>query len=607
MSPPQAVVGRPPSRFGRNAMLVAAGVLASAGIAAYGAWKLKPSPAAAVTRFAFTLPQGQLLTLTRPAVTISPDGARMVYAADGRLYIRSMSGFESRPIPGADPAISPVFSPDGESLLFWSESLKRIAVTGGPAVTVCQLDWPPAGITWSNEGIVFTDMRGIMRVSPDGGTPELIVSNSSDEMVYGPQLLAGALIVVRGREAEGRGGSIDGTKHGSSCNRSQRACARRSSRPEATLSMSRRAISCTHRVGRCSRSPSISTSSKRRGVPCLSSKGYAVGPGGPALPAWRISRFPIRVRSSTYPARPGVEQGDLVLFDRKGGTAAPQASSGPVRVPARVSRWQADRVRNERWQAKSSSQSTKLSGASSMRRLTFGGNNRFPTLVPRRPPSGVSIRSRRRSGACSGSRLTVATPSASRNPAPERRMCRSRGLPTARCSCSARRRTWITHSGRSRCAIEKRHRSARVQGSTTAHQRLVLARRPLGGVSDRTKRDVRRDDLRPAVPADRDQAPDRTRRPPAVVPRRQGALLHTGTGAVSGRDCEHTTDLYVHQTRRRAARCSRLPIPRLPRPFDLLPDGRFVGVGVADPGPGGPQIHVVLNWFEELKARVSKK
>jgi hypothetical protein len=46
--------------------------------------------------------------------------------------------------------------------------------------------------------------------------------------------------------------------------------------------------------------------------------------------------------------------------------------------------------------------------------------------------------------------------------------------------------------------------------------------------------------------------------------------------------------------------------PALPRPYDVLPDGRFVGVGVPDPGPGGPQIYFVLNWFEELKAMVNK-
>jgi hypothetical protein len=42
--------------------------------------------------------------------------------------------------------------------------------------------------------------------------------------------------------------------------------------------------------------------------------------------------------------------------------------------------------------------------------------------------------------------------------------------------------------------------------------------------------------------------------------------------------------------------------PGNPRPYDLLPDGRFVTVGTAT-GPGeqaAPQMHVVLNWFEEL-------
>ena len=69
-----------------------------------------------------------------------------------------------------------MFSPDGESLVFWSDSrIKRIAVTGGSAVTICQLDLPPTGMTWSNEGIVFADLRGILRVSPDGGTPELLI------------------------------------------------------------------------------------------------------------------------------------------------------------------------------------------------------------------------------------------------------------------------------------------------------------------------------------------------------------------------------------------------------------------------------------------------
>jgi hypothetical protein len=46
-----------------------------------------------------------------------------------------------------------------------------------------------------------------------------------------------------------------------------------------------------------------------------------------------------------------------------------------------------------------------------------------------------------------------------------------------------------------------------------------------------------------------------------------------------------------------------ISFPANPRPYDVLPDGRFVTIGAAhDAGDQGtPQIHVVLNWFEELR------
>lgn len=46
------------------------------------------------------------------------------------------------------------------------------------------------------------------------------------------------------------------------------------------------------------------------------------------------------------------------------------------------------------------------------------------------------------------------------------------------------------------------------------------------------------------------------------------------------------------------------------RRFDIAADGRLLGVIGADqaaPGAAVSQIHVVLNWFEELKARVPTK
>ena len=46
--------------------------------------------------------------------------------------------------------------------------------------------------------------------------------------------------------------------------------------------------------------------------------------------------------------------------------------------------------------------------------------------------------------------------------------------------------------------------------------------------------------------------------------------------------------------------------PANPRPFDILPDGRIVSVDAAISPSGdrrSAQIDIVLNWFEELKAK----
>jgi len=47
-----------------------------------------------------------------------------------------------------------------------------------------------------------------------------------------------------------------------------------------------------------------------------------------------------------------------------------------------------------------------------------------------------------------------------------------------------------------------------------------------------------------------------------------------------------------------------------PRGFDVMPDGRILGAaaGTSTPGPSTPlELRIVLNWFEELKARVQSK
>jgi len=201
---PASVATRPPL-WRRSLPAVSAAVLAAAVTSAV-AWSLRPvPPTSIVTRFPITLGDSQSFTNTgRHVLAISHDGTRIVYNANVRLWVRSLAELEARPIVGTEGAptgvTSPIFSPDGRSLVYWAGpmpgSLKRIAVTGGAASTICPAD-NPWGMDWHDDEIVFGEgAKGIFRVSANGGTPEAIVTVKAGELAYGPQLLPGGDAVL---------------------------------------------------------------------------------------------------------------------------------------------------------------------------------------------------------------------------------------------------------------------------------------------------------------------------------------------------------------------------------------------------------------------------
>jgi serine/threonine-protein kinase len=201
-----AAVARVPRPLWQRALpMVLAAVVAGTAVGA-AVWLLnsRSIPPATVSRSIFALPDGERFTGAIPhhVLALSPDGTQMVYASNNRLYLRSMSEFEAREIQGTqdrEAAWSPVFAPDGQSLLFYATSeraIKKIALTGGNAATICAAA-VPWGISWEPEGIVFGQGRdGVMRVSPDGGQPTVVARVKDGEVAHGPQLLPGGQHVI---------------------------------------------------------------------------------------------------------------------------------------------------------------------------------------------------------------------------------------------------------------------------------------------------------------------------------------------------------------------------------------------------------------------------
>jgi serine/threonine protein kinase/Tol biopolymer transport system component len=126
------------------------------------------------------------------AIALSPDGALLAFVAQEtgsprQLYIRRLEQLGATALSGTRDVVGPFFSPDGAWIAFFAEGkLKKISVTGGAAVTLC--DAPNArGGVWAEDGtIVFNPSvatgTGLMRVSSAGGRPEPLATIAEGEL-----------------------------------------------------------------------------------------------------------------------------------------------------------------------------------------------------------------------------------------------------------------------------------------------------------------------------------------------------------------------------------------------------------------------------------------
>jgi serine/threonine-protein kinase len=182
----------------RAAALVVIALIVVSGVVVALPWvRARSSNAETITRFAFPIGGNRFTGTGRRVVGISPNGAAIVYVADDQLYIRRSNQLAAQPIAGTVLGATldnPFFSPDGEWVGFWSGrdgTLKKIAVSGGAAVTLCSAS-NVYGASWRGDTIVFGQQGiGILAVSANGGMPRRVAPTTAGELADSPEVLPG--------------------------------------------------------------------------------------------------------------------------------------------------------------------------------------------------------------------------------------------------------------------------------------------------------------------------------------------------------------------------------------------------------------------------------
>ncbi|HSE40181.1 MAG TPA: protein kinase, partial [Acidobacteriota bacterium] len=126
------------------------------------------------------------------SIELSPDGQKLAFVATGAtgtnlIYIRSLDSLAARPVLGTEGAEFPFWSPDGNSLGFFTEGkLKRISLTSQVAETLCTATDPRGG-TWNKNGVIlFSSNAGgaIYRISEKGGSTQIVTRPSEVQASY---------------------------------------------------------------------------------------------------------------------------------------------------------------------------------------------------------------------------------------------------------------------------------------------------------------------------------------------------------------------------------------------------------------------------------------
>ena len=124
-------------------------------------------------------PDGSGFNAIDGPVVVAPDGRSLLVRSEQEesLVVRRLDSFELVPVPGAERAYDPFWSPDGRHVGFFVPGkLRRTDLSGGAARTLVSAG-DSRGASWSPDGVILyapTASGPLMKVSAEGGAPEAV-------------------------------------------------------------------------------------------------------------------------------------------------------------------------------------------------------------------------------------------------------------------------------------------------------------------------------------------------------------------------------------------------------------------------------------------------
>ena len=131
----------------------------------------------------FTIAAPDKTSFAGRQLALSPDGKQLAFLvtsqAARQIFVRPLGGLVGRLLPGTEEAGFPFWSADSRWLGFFAGGkLKKIQVSGGPAIVLCDA---PAGRggSWNQDNVIVfapAGNTGLMRVSAAGGEPVAVTA-----------------------------------------------------------------------------------------------------------------------------------------------------------------------------------------------------------------------------------------------------------------------------------------------------------------------------------------------------------------------------------------------------------------------------------------------